>query len=136
MAELPRELVDAWCSGDERAGDRVLLACRAAVRQYFGGRADDDLDDVVQETLLAISRCRHAVARAASFRGYLLTTARRKLVDAARRRAHAPLGAEPLDGRPEPHACLLQHETELALHAALGELPRALASVLAPYYLE
>jgi RNA polymerase sigma factor (sigma-70 family) len=135
-AELPAELIHAWCRGDAQAGERVLRGCRDTVRAYLVRRAADQLDDLVQDTLIAITRRRDAAARAGSFRGYLLTTARRKLIDAARGHTHAGLPAEPPDPCSEPGRALLQYEAAGALRDALDTLPRGLAVVLALYYLD
>ncbi|MHA6204253.1 sigma-70 family RNA polymerase sigma factor [Dyella soli] len=72
--------------GDRRAYERVLAESvpliRAAARRQ--GVVLDQLDDVVQETLLAVHRVRHTYDPARSYDAWLSAIASRRAVDALR----------------------------------------------------
>ena len=89
-SESPERQRAAWMAaaqgGDRRAYERVLAASvpliRAAARRQ--GVAVDQLDDVVQETLLAVHRVRHTYDPARPYDAWLSAIASRRAVDALR----------------------------------------------------
>ncbi|GAB2787392.1 sigma-70 family RNA polymerase sigma factor [Dyella kyungheensis] len=80
----------AWMAaaqgGDRRAYERVLAASvpliRAAARRQ--GVVVDQLDDVVQETLLTVHRVRHTYDPSRSYDAWLSALASRRAIDALR----------------------------------------------------
>lgn len=97
MAQLNREeewaaLMRASIAGDEASYRRLLDALsrslRAAVRRGFSnaGAAPNDVEDVVQETLLAIHLKRHTWKSDQPLGPWVRAIARHKLIDALRRR--------------------------------------------------
>ena len=94
---------------DRHATD-VLRYLRAAV-------GADEADDCFQETFLAALRAYPGLRNAANLRGWLLTIAHRKALDAHRGRARRPLPGE----LPEPGGW--QPEPEPALWQAVRRLP-------------
>lgn len=75
-------------SGDRQAYERVLAdsvsLIRAVARRQ--GVMQDNLDDVVQETLITIHRVRHTYDPSRSYDAWLSAIARRRAIDALRRR--------------------------------------------------
>ena len=91
-----RELDWADCmraanKGDQAAYARLLAGIapvlRAQARRRVAGtRLEQDLEDIVQETLLAVHLKRHTWDETRPFAPWLNAIARHKLIDAARRR--------------------------------------------------
>jgi RNA polymerase sigma-70 factor, ECF subfamily len=86
--------------GDEVAYRCLLDALRHLLVNYYGrrmnGSAGGDVDDLVQETLLALHQRRITYDRQRPFTAWFFTIARHKLVDHYRRhggRHHVPLDA-------------------------------------------
>lgn len=89
----------AGLDGDEAAYRRLLQALapqiRAMARRRLAGLGSADVEDVVQETLLAIHLKRHTWRRDEPLRPWLNAIARHKLIDAMRRRGRR--GEVPID---------------------------------------
>lgn len=91
----------AALDGDEAAYRRLLeslsLALRGSVRSRFArsGCGDIEVEDVVQETLLAIHLKRHTWNRTEKLGPWVAAIARNKLVDVLRRRGRR--AEQPLD---------------------------------------
>ncbi len=87
-ADLMRRAI----AGDDAAYERLLRtlapSLRAAARRGFAraGRGDAEVEDVVQETLLAIHLKRHTWDASAPLGPWVRAITRNKLVDALRRR--------------------------------------------------
>lgn len=125
---LERELRPLWQraqAGDEAAYRRALGLAAARLRGYFGRRLREqghDVEDLVQETLLALHLRRGTYDDSLPVTAWLHGIARHKLVDHWRRQGRSDVAAEPLDELPE------------ALHPAVeadASSPRDLAGLLA-----
>ncbi|HWD67589.1 MAG TPA: sigma-70 family RNA polymerase sigma factor [Caulobacteraceae bacterium] len=87
----------ASLDGDEQAHRRLLAALSTYLRGFFArrlGSSSADLEDLVQETLLAIHLKRSSYDRSLPFTPWAYAVARYKLVDHFRRRrrhVHVPL---------------------------------------------
>lgn len=90
-------LMLAASSGDAKAYEQLLASSAVRLRSYFRrriGRDAADLEDLVQETLMAIHQRRASYDPALPFTAWLHAIAYYKLVDHFRRsgiRAHVPL---------------------------------------------
>jgi RNA polymerase sigma-70 factor (ECF subfamily) len=116
-------LMRAGLSGDETAYRDLLgslapvlrgLARRGLARAGLGSA---DVEDVVQETLLAIHLKRHTWKSDQPFRPWLNAIARHKLIDALRRRGRR--GEVPIDGLED-----LLPDAPQAAETSQGELVR------------
>jgi RNA polymerase sigma-70 factor (ECF subfamily) len=79
--------------GDAAAYARLLASLAPVLRgqtrrRLAGTRLEQDVEDVVQETLLAVHLKRHTWDEARPFGPWLGAIARHKLIDAMRRRGH------------------------------------------------
>jgi RNA polymerase sigma factor (sigma-70 family) len=101
--------------------DAVLRCLRAVV-------ASRHVDDCFQETFLAALRAYPGLRDASNLRGWLLTIARRKAVDALRREARQ---AVPVEHVPEP---LAEQEHDLDLWEAVAGLPEGQRQAVAHRY--
>lgn len=127
-----RPLFMAALAGDEAGYRAFLEAISARLRPYLrqmlarsGRREDSEIEDVLQETLLALHLSRHTYDTASPVTAWAHAIARYKLVDHLRRTGrHA--GSLPLDdeafqlaGPPDSAAC----EARLDLGRAMDALP-------------
>ena len=94
-----RALMHAALEGDAKAQHRLLSALAPVLRRYFGRRTQDgsDVEDMVQETLIAVHTRRASYDRERPFGPWLFAIARYKLVDTFRKRRNDV----PLDGLEE-----------------------------------
>lgn len=100
-------------SGDEVAYRAALAMIATRLRGYFRRRMQnlpDDLEDLVQETLLALHLQRGTFDPALPVSAWVHAVARHKLVDLWRRRGRHQALHEPLDGVDEN--ALVQRDTE------------------------
>lgn len=123
------ELLRAWRSGDERAGNALFELYFDAVHRFFYGKIEDALvEELAQETFLSIVRNRDSLDGHSSVRAYLYTVARNKLYDRLRRRGRTPVPAELVErSLPDPSATptveLAQRQQQRLLLQALRSLP-------------
>ncbi len=102
---LDRQLAELMAraqGGDRRAYEAVLGAVARLVRELARPRLPDAVDDVVQETLIAIHHALHTYDPSRRFAPWMYAIARHRLTDIARQRerrqrteARAPVAAVP-----------------------------------------
>jgi RNA polymerase sigma-70 factor (ECF subfamily) len=117
-------------AGDEAAYREALLRIAALLRRYFGRRLmalPDEVEDLVQETLLALHLQRGTYDDALPVSNWIYAIARHKLVDLWRRRGRREALHEPLDDLDEhDHPVALDEQPARRDVAALLEsLPAA-----------
>jgi len=90
----------AGLSGDARAYHAALSDLAKVLRGFLRGRLSrlpDDVEDLVQETLLAIHNQRHTYDAAQPLTAWVHAIARYKMIDFLRRRSGREALHEPLD---------------------------------------
>ena len=95
-----RDLLLQGLGGDAQAYHGFLQALSAHLRAYFRKRLfqrPDDVEDLVQETLLAVHNQRHTYQAAQPLTAWVHAIARYKLVDLLRARASREALTDPLD---------------------------------------
>lgn len=95
-----RDLLVRGMGGDAAAYHAFLKALSAHLRAFLRARLvkmPDDVEDLVQETLLAVHNQRHTYDPAQPLTAWVQAIARYKLVDLLRRRAGREMLNEPLD---------------------------------------
>jgi hypothetical protein len=115
-------------AGDEAAYAKALQQIAARLRSYFGRRLrslPDEVEDLVQETLVAVHVQRGTFDPALPVSAWVFAIARHKLVDLWRRRGRRDALHEPLDDLPEE-----AHAAAGAL-AAFGPAPAEMLHGLA-----
>ncbi|HWB80542.1 MAG TPA: sigma-70 family RNA polymerase sigma factor [Nannocystaceae bacterium] len=80
MTADDQALLEAWRAGDEHAGRELVERHLPAVYRFFANKLGRDVDDLVQQTFLALVEGRERVREAAGFRGFLFGIARNKLL--------------------------------------------------------
>ncbi|MDP1655756.1 MAG: sigma-70 family RNA polymerase sigma factor [Hylemonella sp.] len=99
-----RELLVQGLSGDAAAYHRFLKALSAHLRAYFRKRLfqrPDEVEDLVQETLLAVHNQRHTYRLDLPLTAWVHAIARYKLVDLLRARMSREALTDPLDDEHE-----------------------------------
>jgi len=102
--ERLRGLLIRGLAGDEAAYHGFLQDLSAHVRAFLRkrlSRLPDDVEDLVQETLLAVHNQRHTYDPQQPLTAWVYALARYKLVDLLRRRARRDLLHDPLDEESE-----------------------------------
>lgn len=135
------ELFEAWRAGDDRAGNDLFERHFEALYRFFRNKLDDGAEDLVQQTFLACVRTTEGYRGDASFRSYLFTIARTKLLDflRVRRRKQEPLDFEHTtlaDLGLSPASWAAQREQGMLLMAALRHLPVDLQIAVELFHLE
>lgn len=98
--ERLRKLFERALAGDAAAYHAFLAALAAHLRAFFRrrlARIPDEVEDLVQETLLAVHNQRHTYDRAQPLTAWAHAIAKYKLVDCLRRRARGEALNDPLD---------------------------------------
>jgi RNA polymerase sigma factor (sigma-70 family) len=97
MAADPRsddELLLAWRAGDTQAGERLYDRHAVALARFFRNKFPNEVEDLIQQTFLALVESRERFVPGRSFRAYLLGIARYKLIDRLRELGHANVELE------------------------------------------
>lgn len=127
------ELVDAWRSGDEKAGEALFVRHFDALYNFFHGKiSDDDVEDLLQNMWM---RCLHSLesfSRESPFRAYLFGIARHVLLDYLRaryRRERRHVDGEDVlersleDQGASPLALMEEHQEIVLIKRALRKIP-------------
>lgn len=102
-----RELLVQGLNGDAAAYHQFLKALSAHLRAYFRKRLfqrPDEVEDLVQETLLAVHNQRHTYRTDQPLTAWVHAIARYKLIDLLRARASREALTDPLDDELEMFA--------------------------------
>lgn len=100
LEERLHALFDAAAAGDARAYRTFLGEVSTRLRAYYRKRLvrfPSDVEDLVQETLLALHNQRHTYDTAQPVSPWVFAIARHKLVDFLRRHARTTALTDPLD---------------------------------------
>ena len=135
------ELLAAWRSGDDDAGNALLERHVATLYRFFANKVSEGIEDLAQRTLLACVEARDRVDESRSFRAYLLGIARNHLLrhyrhvyrnERADRLARA--SAEQIVGSPSRD--LANRQERRVLLRALRQLPVETQIALEMFYWE
>ena len=116
-------------AGDQVAYASLLVSLTSTTRQFARARlgAVPWIDDVVQETLLAVHRTRHTYDPARPFAPWFYAVASSRLIDAVRRERRVTAREISADVLPDVAAVggtTTRDEIDVeAIHAAVGALP-------------
>jgi len=121
------QLLEAWRAGDEVAGRELFRRHFDAVFWFFRNKIDVGAEDLAQDTFFALVRNKQTAGRSGSFRAYLFTIARSKLIDAIRSRG-AGLAVDPMQSSVaemglSPSAIIDGRREQVQLLSALRTLP-------------
>jgi RNA polymerase sigma factor (sigma-70 family) len=135
------ELLDRWCSGDNDAGNQLVLRYFDSLYRFFDNKVGKDSDELIQATFLACTKSRDKFRRQSSFRTYLFTIARHELYDYLRQlqRHRGDLDADEvsiLDLGTSPTGKMGRNQEHKLLLLALRSLPIEQQVLLELHYWE
>lgn len=119
-------LLDGWRAGDRACGSRLFGRYFEALRRFFGSKTALDVDDLIQQTFLALVEGQARIRRPSSFKAYLFAVARRVLCARyhARLRNREDIGqCSAHDLMPSPSRHLAATEEQQQLVESLRRLP-------------
>ena len=140
-APLDHELLTAWRAGDTSAGSRLLVRHFRTVHRFVASKLNRGAEDLVQDTFLRCVERQDDFRGQGSFRSYLLSIARNKIIDHLRAR-HGLKDPEELRTRSldavvdSPSRVVAQHEEQRVLLTALRRIPFDLQVALELHYWE
>jgi RNA polymerase sigma-70 factor (ECF subfamily) len=73
-------LLDLWRGGDREAADELLSRCKPMLSAFFRRRTGDNVDELVQRTLVACLQAISNFEGRSSFKGFLLGIARNQFL--------------------------------------------------------
>lgn len=141
VADDDLALLESWRAGDRAAGEALLARHFDAVCRFFHNKVGDDAPDLIQQTFLALCEGRERFRGDASFRGYMLGTARNVLLAFFRRKRKQAERFDPLehsvaDLQASFTSQISRRREEQILLQALRSLPLELQIVFELYHLE
>lgn len=135
-------LLAEWRAGDQRAGSQILRAYFAPLHRFFFNKVDveADIDELIQDTLMACVAGVQRIRSGASFRSYLFSVAHNRLISHWQRRRHAraidALRESVVDLGASPTQALAHREEHRVLLAALRRLPLEMQVLLEMHHWE
>jgi RNA polymerase sigma-70 factor (ECF subfamily) len=140
MPRTDGELLEAWTAGDPTAGNELFERHYDALYRFFRNKLDEDIDDLIQQTLLSCVQGKAGFREKSSFRTWLFTIARNELYDYWRARQRGP-GREVgevslIDMGTSPSGVVARRREHQHLLTALRAIPLDLQVVLELFYWE
>ncbi|MCH9686849.1 MAG: sigma-70 family RNA polymerase sigma factor [Deltaproteobacteria bacterium] len=133
MTDRPAEasdfdLLDAWAAGDRGAGGQLFTRHFRTVFRFFSNKVTTGSEDLVQQTFLACVETHRRFRRDASFRAFLLGTARNVLYNEFRRRRRKDdridfTSMSAMDLAPSPSSIIAEKMEQRQLLEALRSIP-------------
>ncbi len=128
-------LIEAWRDGDERAATELVRRHAAPLARFLsaagagaGAGAGEDVEDLVQETVLRAFRRIETFKGVSSFRTWLMTIGSNLLKDSWRRRSRRPEvpleEREIVDEAADPQANVVAGDIAARIGAFVQTLPR------------
>jgi RNA polymerase sigma-70 factor (ECF subfamily) len=128
-------LLERWRAGDSGAAQEVLRRCKTMLTEYFRRRTNQNVDELVQRTLVACHQSISKFEGRSSFNGFLFGIARNQFLMSLRsRKPHegpAPVSTFPEDG---PSQLVASKQELRILTAALDATPSPFRQVLKMFY--
>jgi RNA polymerase sigma-70 factor (ECF subfamily) len=135
------ELLEAWRSGDQAAGNALVRKHFPIVYRFFSNKVGRGVEDLAQRTFLACVEARDKIPDGVSFRAYLLGIARYKLFHHLRhKRRHTDrfdfgdMTIEAIDG--SPSQVVAEKEEQRVLLRALRRIPVEFQMTVELFYWE
>ena len=134
-------LLDAWWSGDAPAGQQLFRRHFDAVYRFFCNKLGSGVDDLVQDTFVALTKAREKFRGDSKFRTFLFGIAYNQLLKSRERGAKNGRIDEYESGRAaaidtSPSRAMARKQEQELLLRALRRLPLELQVVLELFYWE
>jgi RNA polymerase sigma factor (sigma-70 family) len=133
------DLLESWSTGSRAAGDELIKRHFDVLHRFFRNKVGAELEDLVQQTLLACIEARARYRGDASFKTFLLAIARNQLFTHYGKRRRTALDVDAIsvrDLQTSPSGVVARHEDERLLLGALRSVPLDAQVVLELVYWE
>jgi len=133
------ELLARWGNDESAAGSELFARYFRGLFRFFATKVDDEVDDLVQSTLLDCVKYRERLRAADNFKAYLYAIARRRLyrhLSATRSKAVDFGVSSIMDLGGSPSSIVARHAEEQNLVRSLRTLPVELQVLLELHYWE
>lgn len=133
------ELLDAWCAGEQAAGEALVRRHYARVYRFFDIKAPHLAEDLTQRTFLGCIEHRERWRRDSTFRAYLFGIARNQLLRYLERpERHDPLlnFEDTKAALASPSSVVARRDEQRMLLLALDALPIDLQLAMQLFYWE
>lgn len=135
------ELLEAWRSGDNAAGSRLLRRHFRTLFRFFRSKVSHGVEDLVQQTMLACAEGAHRFRGDSSFKTYLLAIARTQLLMHLRKYARKGKKVDQLetsiaDVMGSPSVAVAGKDEQKLVLAALRHIPIDLQIAVELHYWE
>lgn len=137
--ERERDLLAAWCAGDDAAGEQLAALYFTPLRSFFVRRAPEEYEDLVQQTYLKIAGTLANYRGEGSVRAFFYGIARNVLLHYLRKVGRQP-DFDPASGSlldaygRRPSSILTERESHRIMLDALQEIPSKYQDLLELYY--
>lgn len=134
-------LFEAWVAGDQAAGETLYRRHFDALYRFFRGKAPEDYEDLIQNTLLECVRSRGRFRGDAPFRAYLFGVARHRLLHFLRAKGTNRIDFDGeqnsvADVDPRPSTVIARRAEHRLLLDAIRRIPIELQVALELHYWE
>jgi RNA polymerase sigma factor (sigma-70 family) len=134
-------LFEAWVAGDQTAGETLYRRHFDALYRFFRGKAPEDYEDLIQNTMLECLRSRGRYRGDAPFRAYLFGVARHRLLHFLRAKGTNRIDFDGeqnslMDVDPRPSAVVARQAEHRLLLDAMRRIPFELQVALELHYWE
>jgi RNA polymerase sigma factor (sigma-70 family) len=134
-------LLSRWRAGDRAAGNDLVRMCKPFLRSYFRRRTSENIDELMQRTLVACIQALDRFEGRSSFRSFLLGIAHKQFLMSLRSKRPRAV-ATSLETHPErpcppedcPSQLLATKEDVRTVAAALNDTPPTFRRVLEMFY--
>lgn len=134
------ELLQRWRDGENEAGSTLLRRYFDNLHRFFASKVDDEVEDLIQATMLACVKYQESLEGVRSFKAYLFTVARNALYRHLRGRAkhgEVDFGVTSVVALGiSPTSIIARREREQQLITALRSLPLELQLIVELHYWE
>ncbi len=134
------DLLQRWRDGDNEAGSTLLRRYFDNLHRFFASKVDDEVEDLIQGTMLACVKYQESLKGVRSFKAYLFTVARNALYRHLRGRAkhgEVDFGVTSVVALGiSPTSIIARREQEQQLIVALRSLPLELQLIVELHYWE
>ena len=120
------ELLERWREGDSRSGEALFARHFKPLYRFFRSKVSHNVEDLVQDTLLACVKGRDRIRDDGSFRAYLFGIARRRLMVHYNKKANADVDfgtMSVMDVGPGAGSVIAKREEDRLILQALRMLP-------------
>lgn len=133
-------MLQRWRDGENEAGSTLLRRYFDNLHRFFASKVDDEVEDLIQATMLACVKYQESLEGVRSFKAYLFTVARNALYRHLRGRAkhgEVDFGVTSVVALGiSPTSIIARREREQQLITALRSLPLELQLIVELHYWE